>query len=146
MTPLFKYALIFACLFFAILLQYGFIFLIIALLPAVTAYFIDHDTNKSTFKIVLLANVAAMLPALMPMLSAAANLQRPEVMSVMSDVRVWLVIYCGAAAGWCLLFLCRYISRFLVVIFCNYQVTSLERFQKKLLVEWGDKIQEGPSK
>ena len=121
---LLKPVLAVASLLFIVLLQYGFIFLLIALLPAIVAYFIDHTPGRAAFKVVVLCNVDAM--------------------RVMGDPFVWLTVYGGAAIGWGLIFLCRFIARFFVVLYFEYQVVSLERFQKKLLSEWGDQIR-GPA-
>lgn len=139
-NKLFVPMLIVASVIFIFVLQFGFIFLLIALLPSAVAYFIDQNHGKPAFKIVLLCNLAATLPSLIPMLRAAMRMERPNVMEVMSDPRVWLLIYSGAAAGWCLVYLCRYIGRFITILYFEYQVSALERFQKKLLAEWGDKI------
>ncbi len=54
-----------------VLLQFGFIFLLLALLPSLVALFIDRDAGKPTFKIVLACNFAATLPSLVPMLEAS---------------------------------------------------------------------------
>ena len=141
---LLKPVLAVASLLFIVLLQYGFIFLLIALLPAIVAYFIDHTPGRAAFKVVVLCNVAAMLPSLMPMLNAAIRTEHVDAMRVMGDPFVWLTVYGGAAIGWGLIFLCRFIARFFVVLYFEYQVVSLERFQKKLLSEWGDQIR-GPA-
>jgi len=140
MHKLFVPALCLAAVIFILVLQFGFIFLIIALLPTAVAYFIDHNNGKPAFRIVLLCNLAATLPSLFPMLRAAMRMERPNVMETMSDPRVWLLIYSGAAAGWCLVYLCRFIGRFLIILYFEYQVNALERFQKRLLAEWSEQI------
>lgn len=134
--------LIAASLIAIVLLQFGFIFILIALLPCMVAYFIDRDEYKSAFRVVLLCNVAALLPSLLPMLSSAIHMERYDVMKLVTDPIVWLVIYAGAAMGWCLIFLCRFIARFIIILYFDYQIGALERFQNKLLVEWGDRIKE----
>jgi hypothetical protein len=125
-----------------VVLKLGFIFLLIALLPAAVAYFIDSSEDKSAFRIVMLCNLAATLPTLLPMLFASIKMERVDVMDVMMDMKVWLVIYSGAAAGWCLVYLCRFIARFLMIMYLDYRVQALERFQKKLIAEWGERIKE----
>ncbi len=139
---LLKPVLLIASLIFIVLLKFGFIFLIIALLPSAVAYFIDNSPRTSAFRIVLLCNLAGTLPKLMPMIYDAIEMKQIDVMPVMLDPQVWLVIYGGAAVGWCLIALCRFIARFLVIMYFDYQVVSLERFQKKLVAEWGERITE----
>jgi hypothetical protein len=139
-------ALIIASLIGIVLLQSGFIFLLIALLPAMVAYFIDRDEHKSAFRVILLCNVAALLPSLFPMLASAMRMERYDVMKLMTDPTVWLIIYAGATMGWGLIFLCRLIARFIIMLYFDYQIGALERFQKKLLIEWGDRIKEEDAK
>ena len=141
-SKLLKPVFILACLIFAGVLQSGFIFLIIALLPSAVGYFIDNDPDKSTFKVILACNLAGTLPTLMPMLHAGIRMESFDVMSVMTNPHVWLFAYAAAGMGWCLIYLCRFIARFFVIIYFDYQTASLERFQKKLLEEWGDQIRQ----
>jgi len=139
-SPLLKMSLCISSLIGIVLLKFGFIFILIAILPSLVAYFIDRDAQKSAFRIVLLCNLAALMPYVLPMLNAAANMQPYDVMTLMSDPIVWLVVYSGAAAGWSLIFLCSYIARFLVILYCEYQINRLERFQNKLVIEWGERV------
>ena len=53
---------------------------------------------------------------------------------------VWLLVYSGAAAGWCLIYLCRFIARFIVTLMYEYNTSSLENMQKRLVEEWGQEI------
>ncbi|MDX2112231.1 MAG: hypothetical protein SFW63_00640 [Alphaproteobacteria bacterium] len=145
-SPLTMVALIVSSLVGIVVLKFGFIFILIAILPSIVAYFIDRDAYKSAFRVVLLCNLCAMIPYLMPMLSAAARMQPYDVMALMSDPIVWLVVYSGAAVGWSLIFLCSYIARFLVILYCEYQISRLDRFQKKLVIEWGERVKQEQEK
>jgi hypothetical protein len=141
-NPLLVASLGFSCIIGIVVLKFGFIFILIATLPSIVAYFIDRDVHKSAFRVVLLCNMAALMPYVLPMLLAAASMQPYDAMSLMTDPIAWLVVYCGAAAGWSLLFLCSYIARFLVILYCEYQISRLERFQKKLVAEWGERVKQ----
>ncbi len=125
-----------------VVIKFGFIFILIAILPSIVAYFIDRDEFKSAFRVVLLCNLCALMPNVLPMLSAAVRMQPYDVIALMSDPIVWLVVYSGAAAGWSLIFLCNYIGRFLVILYCEYQIGRLLRFQKKLVEEWGERVKQ----
>jgi hypothetical protein len=127
-----------------IMLQFGFIFLLLALLPTVVAYYIDRDDGKPTFKVVMACNIAATLPSLTPMLQSTLNMKHVEVAGIMGNPAVWLYVYGGAAAGWCLIYLCRFIARFIVTLQYEYNIASLERLQRYLVDEWGSKVKAPP--
>ena len=141
-NKLFLPVLIVNCVVLAFVLQLGFIFVLLALLPSVVAYYIENSSGKASFKVVASCNVAALLPTITPIMMNALKMEKSEVMTIMADPLTWLIIYGGAAIGWILLFLCRYIARFFVIVYLEYQIASLERFQKRLLGEWGNQIQE----
>jgi hypothetical protein len=125
-----------------ILLQFGFVFLLLALLPAIMAFFVDHHPGRPVFKTVLTTNFAATLPYLVPMLLTGLHFKYNDISAVITSPRIWLVVYGGAAAGWCLVYLCSFIARFLLIITYEYKTIALERFQKKLLDEWGQQIKQ----
>lgn len=127
----------------AAMLQFGFIFLLLALMPAIVAYSIDIHPGKPSFKIVLAGNLAATLPSLAPMLRASLKMKHYDISGLLHDPNIWLFVYSGAAAAWCVIFACRVIARFLVTITYEYNIISLENFQKRLVAEWGQKIMEG---
>jgi len=127
-----------------ILLQFGFIFLLLALLPSVVAFYIDRDVGKPAFKTVLSCNLAATLPSLVPMLDAGIRMRHYDTSAVLSNPSTWLIVYSGAAAGWCLIYLCRYIARFTVMLFYEYNIAMLEGQQKRLIEEWGQQIKHPP--
>lgn len=128
-----------------VLLQLGFIFLLLALLPSVAAYFIDTNAGKPLFKTVLSCNFAATLPSLAPMIRASIHLHHYDVAPILQDPLIWLFVYSGAAAGWGLIFLCRFIARFIVTIMYEYSITSLENLQRHLVEEWGPQIKQPPT-
>ncbi len=65
-----------------------------------------------------------------------------DVGPLMADPMVWLMVYSGAAAGWCLIYLCRFIARFFVTILYEYNIAALEAHQKQMLDEWGQQIKQ----
>lgn len=123
----------------------GFLFMLLAMLPTFMAYFMDHTPNKSAFKTVLACNLAATVPTLLPMIKGSAQVKHADIYTIMSTPSVWLFVYGGAAAGWCLIYLCRLVSRLFVVLSYEYKIVALERMQKKLLEEWGQQLQKKSS-
>jgi magnesium-transporting ATPase (P-type) len=118
----------------------GFLFILISLLPSMVAYFIDNDEHLSTFKTVLAANSAALLVVIYPMISDSMQFKAIEPLGIMRDPFNWLIVFSGAALGWCLIFLCQYATRFFLVISDEYKLRQIEAQQKVLLAEWGDDI------
>ncbi|MFW0777070.1 MAG: hypothetical protein ACN2B6_05060 [Rickettsiales bacterium] len=139
-SKLLKPGLIVASIVLILVLQAGFIFILIALLPSIVAYFIDSSPHKSEFRVVFICNATATLPSLNPIVNAAIQMKPMDILPTVTDPTTWLIIYSGAAAGWCLIYLCRFIARFLITLYFEYKVNSLERFQEKLVNEWGDQI------
>lgn len=124
-----------------VLLRGGFIFLLLAMLPSVMAYYMDHTADKSMFKTVFACNFAATLPTLTPLLQGSKHF---DIGTIMTTPMVWLFVYGGAAAGWCLIFLCRLVSRLFIVLLYEYKIATLEKIQKKLTDEWGTQLQKNP--
>lgn len=127
-----------------VLLRFGFIFFLLAMLPTFVAFYIDREHKRAAFKVVGACNLAALLPTLTPMLKAGLAMKHYDVSSVLHDPGIWLFVYCGAAMGWCLVYLCRYIARFVVTLSYEYNIHSLENLQKHLVEEWGQQIKHPP--
>jgi hypothetical protein len=123
-------------------LKLGIIFVILAMLPTVVAYFMDTTPGKQLTRAIGVCNLAGALPWLLPMMKSGIRLERIEIIPLMTNPKAWIIIYGAAIGGWFLVFLCRFIARFLVVVFLEYKIVSLERFQQKLLEEWGQQIRQ----
>lgn len=125
-----------------ILLQMGFIFIMLAMLPSLIAYYVDRDEHLSMFKTILACNLAAIMPAIEPMLKSAIQLKPYDAVSLMTTPANWVVAFGGAAIGWCMIFLCRVIASFIMTVVYEYKIASLERLQKKLIEEWGEDLRQ----
>lgn len=128
-----------------LMFQIGAVFLLVALMPTLVKYFIDTDPGKPGFKIVGACNLAATLPYINPMVRSALQFKHFDSMSLMGDPSVWLFVYSGAAAGWCLIYLCRFVARMIVTVLYQYNIASLEKLQDELVHEWGQQIRQTPS-
>lgn len=127
-----------------LLLKMGAIFVLLALLPSVVAYYMDRDPHLSTLKTVVACNLAAILPVLYPMLKAGFMFEPYNTYAVIVDPLNWIIAYVGAAMGWALIFLCRFIARFVVTVAYEVQIHELERAQKHLIKEWGNDLELTP--
>jgi hypothetical protein len=128
-----------------VLMQFGFIFLLLAMMPSIVAYYVDAHPRKTSFKIVFAGNISAALPTLMPMIRTGLNMRPVDVVSVVQDPSVWMFIYLGAGAGWALIYLCKYIARFVVTMSFEYSIKTLENEQQMLVEEWGEDITQIPT-
>jgi hypothetical protein len=127
-----------------VVLQLGFIFLLIALLPSIAAYFVDDDAELSTFRTIFACNLAATLPALTPVFVSGLKLKHYDIGSIISNPNVWLFIYSGAAIGWCMIYFSSHVARVFLEIQYKFRVSALERAQTRLLEEWGDQVRQLP--
>lgn len=123
-----------------LLLQFGVIFLFLAMLPAGMSWFVDRDKGKPTFKTVAACNFAATLPSIAPIVQSTFRMSHYDIVPLMGDPANWMYIYSGAAAGWGLIYLCRFIARFIVTLMFEFQINSLEHNQERLIEEWGQQI------
>jgi hypothetical protein len=140
MKKLIKPLLIVLSIVLIVTIQLGFIFLLLGLLPSVIAYYLDSHSEKATFKTIAACNLAAMLPWLVPILIAGAQFKQYDSYALMVDPYVWLVVLGGPTVAWCLVYICSFASSFVVSSVYEYNAASLERFQKKLIEEWGEDI------
>jgi hypothetical protein len=131
-----------AALLIILLLKAGFIFLMLAFLPAIVAYYIDHDESRPIFKIVFTWNLAATLPTLIPLFKAGVEMHPRGIIELMANPAVWLFVYGGAAVGWGVIFLCRLVAKLIVAVTYEYQLKHMETLQKRLLDEWGQHIKD----
>ncbi len=132
--------LIVVCILLIVMLQLGFIFLILALLPSITAYFVDEDYDITTFRTIFACNLAATIPALTPIFVSGLKMKHYEVGSVIGNPNVWLFIYGGAAIGWVMIHFSSQIAYVFLDIQYKLRFASLEKAQERILEEWGDSV------
>ena len=130
--------------FLIIILQYGFIFLMIALLPSFVAHFIDPDPTKPKFKVVACCNIAATMPMMAPMFEASFHFQPYDITALLSNPNLWLFIYGGAGIGWCLIYLCNQLAFYIVDARNEFVISQIEAQQRQLIEEWGPQVKEPP--
>lgn len=130
------------CFAAVVILQLGFIFIMLAMLPTLVAYFMDNHHGLPLFKTIGACNLSALLPVIAPMIEAVVYPDPFDPVEFMSNPMNWLIVYGGAALGWVLIFLCRIIGSFIMTLMYEYRIASLERMQKKLIEEWGQNIKQ----
>ena len=132
--------LLIACFAAVVVLQLGFIFILLGMLPTLAAYFMDNYRGFPLFKTVAACNLSALLPIISPMFEAVIHGDSFDPKSLIINPINWLIVYGGAILGWLLIFLCKIIGSFVMTLIYEYRIASLERMQKNLIEEWGQNI------
>lgn len=136
--------MIVASILLILVLKMGFIFLLIALLPSIAAYFVDEDSELTTFRTIFACNLAAVMPTITPVFIAGIKMKHYDVSSIIADPNVWLFIYGGAAIGWVMIYVGSYVANIILEIQYKLRAAALEKAQIRLLEEWGDSIKPQP--
>ena len=121
-----------------VLLNVGFIFLLVGFLPTVMAYLIDDDPQKNLYKCVRACNFAGMLPTLAGLIGR--NYPGAALQVVMSDWMVWLMVFGGAFVGGTLIGICRFAAFVAISAGNQTRVLMLEQEQKEIEEEWGEDV------
>jgi hypothetical protein len=134
---------IIVCILLIGMLQMGFVFLMIALLPAMAAYYVDTTRGRIMFRTVFACNLAAAIPTIKPVFVSGLKFKNFDITATMADPKVWLFIYTGAAAGWAMVYTFRFVAKLALEIQYEFRADSLERMQKRLVEEWGPDVRQG---
>lgn len=121
-------------------LKLGFVFIFFSLLPSLLTYIIDSHPRRAAFKTVLSCNVAVALHPIWDMYSRGVRMSHERFAESLGNLHMWLFIYMGAAAGWGLIFFCRFLAHFTVDTYHDYQLQHLHKQQEWLTKEWGNSI------
>jgi hypothetical protein len=139
-SKLFMPVFLLTCTGLLLWLKLGFVFIFFAILPSILTYIIDHSPRRSAFKTVLSCNLATALHPIADMYSHGVRMSHDRFTESLGDMRIWLFIYVGAAAGWGLIFFCRFLAHFTVDTYHEYQLLHLDKQQDWLKEEWGAAI------
>ena len=133
-----KLMLYLVCLGLMAVLRTGFLFVIMALLPTIVAYYTDTSKERYAFKTIFAMNLAGLLPSLGRMLRVGAS--SALLQSTMGDATNWLMIYGAAMVGWLLVEICPMIAQVLIIGLHQTQIGRLEKVKKKIETEWGAEV------
>lgn len=117
-----------------------YIFIVLMLLPAMVAYFVDKTDHRSNFHTIFACNLAGLLPYVMDIIARGSP--AVAMMDALGDVYVWFVIYASAGFGYLLVWGCPKVASGLVYGFNAGQIQRIEQTQKKLIDEWGPEIEQ----
>ena len=136
----YKFLLILTSLILMGMLRTGFVFVIIAMLPSIVAYYMDVTTERYLFKTIFGLNLAGLLPSLGKMLTAGHS--SALLQATMGNIGNWMMIYGAAMVGWLLIEICPMIANAMIVGFHNTQITRISRSQNKIQEEWGPEVRQ----
>lgn len=134
----YKLMLIILSLTMMVVLHTGFVFFVIAMLPATVAYYVDRSKHRYTFKTIFAANLSGTLPYVTKLIEqgpSSANL-----LEVMGNIETWGIIYGASMVGWMLVQICPMLATSMVTGMHQAQITHCETLQKKLESEWGPEV------
>lgn len=123
-----------------VIMRFGAIILVLIIMPMIMAYLLDQNPRKPMFKIISATNLAAAIPFIVPIIKFSLKRQYTEVGLVMENPMSWLFIYVGAASGWAMIQLAKFVSRVFTLMHYEYSIGVLEKRQQALLEEWGEGI------
>lgn len=134
--------MVIVCILLIAILQLGFIFLLMALLPSIAAYFIDEDYDMASFRTVFACNLAATIPTITPIFASGLKMKYYDIGGIIGNPNVWLFIYGGAAVGWCMIYFGYHAARAMLDIQYKLRTSYLEKAQNNLLEEWGEPVKQ----
>jgi uncharacterized membrane protein len=134
----YKIMLILFCLVSMAFLRTGFIFIIIAMLPSVVAYYFDQSDHRYTFKSIFYCNTAGILPYLAQLIQYGPR--SSNIQGIMDHPVTWMVVFGSATGGLLLTLLGPIIGEILITSLHQTQVRNLQRAQKRIEKEWGSEI------
>ncbi len=132
-----KLLLIITCLFMMVFLRTGFIFVIIAMMPAIVTYYIDRSPRPHLFKSVFALNLSGLLPFVGRMLVEGPM---SALIPIMQSVDTWIVIYGAALTGYLMVAAAPLVAHVLISRFQAGQVEQIESSLKKIEREWGAEV------
>lgn len=123
-----------------LLLNIGFMFLLLGFLPTVIAYFVDSTPKQDLYKTVRAANFAGMLPTAVTLTKSSYPAAALQI--AMNNPHTWMVVYASAAAGWILIWLCRLFSYLSLMAAGESRILLLKAAQDELAKEWGEELRQ----
>jgi hypothetical protein len=134
----YKLLLIVSSLLMMGLLRTGFMFVIIAMLPSIVAYYFDVTRQRYLFRAIFSSNLSGLLPYIGQLLQHGPS--NGTLQNIMGSSRSWIIIYGAALMGWLLIKICPLIAQMMISGYHQSQLTRFERLQKRIESEWGPEV------
>ncbi len=121
-------------------LRTGFVFVVIAMLPSIVAYYFDVSKQRYLFRAIFCSNLSGLLPFIGELLRhgpSSGTLQK-----IMESAHSWLIIYGAAMMGLLLVRVCPILAQMMISGHHRAQLARFERLQKRIENEWGPEVRE----
>lgn len=125
-------------LIFIVWLKTTYLFIVVAILPSIVAYFIEQASFRRPFRTVFTCNIAGLLPFLVDLVSQGNSPAR--LMNLMGSLDTWLVIYGASGLGCLLIITAPLVTTFFIDIARASFVDDVQKRQDKLEEEWGPEV------
>lgn len=133
----YKLLLIVSSLAMMVFLRTGFIFVVVAMLPAIVAYYMDHSPRPYLFKTVFALNLSGVLPYIGRMLREGPM---GSLQPIMQSIDTWIIIYGAALSGYVLVSITPILTHVFLGRFHVGQVQRIEGVLKRIEGEWGEEV------
>jgi len=132
--------LVLVSLVMVVVFRLGFIFILLALLPTVVAFYIDLSKTRFTFHTVFACNLAGVLQFIPDIISSTSS--SGSITQTMSNTTNWLIVYSSAGIGWVLVYAVPMAAQFFINNMHQRQISRLARMQGRIIEEWGKEVEE----
>ncbi len=95
------------------LLRTGFMFVIIAMLPSIVAYYFDVTKQRYLFRSIFASNLSGLLPFIGQLLQHGPS-SNGVLQKVMGSSFTWFMVYGAAMMGWLLVKVCPLIAQMMI--------------------------------
>jgi hypothetical protein len=117
---------------------YAFVFMMIAMLPTISAVLIDKRLSKAASSTIGAFNLVGILPYLDSLLkntdvSTAAQ-------HLIGDIYVWFYIYGAAGVGWLVVWMAPHLWATVFVARAESKIKNLREAQDELVEEWSEEV------
>lgn len=117
----------------------GFIFILMAMLPTIIAYYLDTKRPRTKFHTVFACNFSGVFPFIIQLLKEGPNASGYTT-EVMSNMLNWLIIYGSAGFGYLLIGTTPLMAQMFISLVNKGQISRYESMQQRIIKEWGNEV------
>lgn len=120
------------------------VFLLVGLLPSVSAFFVDRRKGRLTTKTVFCFNMCGIMPYIVSILNFSGSTDASDIAkNLIADVYIWCFVYLSASAGWFTAWIVPKITVMVVEHKRSIRTAMFEKTMKDLTEEWGPEVRKG---
>lgn len=123
----------------AFLLRYAVLLLLLGMLPAFVARYVDTSADGNHSRVIFTCNFAGVMPFIVDLFKK--GITSDNVHTMLFDPGVWLTMYGAAAFGWGLVWFFPKAVYFLMELAQDSAVNALNAKQQQIVDEWGLEVE-----